>query len=160
MLSLGSLLRRFLGAHTNMFITALAGFFEGARLYRFDMCVTSRYFVAEPWLATTCCGGGTRCGTESLELGDVAGFSITVPNCTKAVGVRSSMGTRMDGHGMEVGIVPCRQVTVQGCAGAETEGKDAMRGDSDRAGEDGARSGACDSISGGRNRRAKIAIAG
>lgn len=45
-----------------------------------------------------------RCGIASLELGDVAGFSITVPNCEKAVGVKSSMGIRMDGHGIEVGM--------------------------------------------------------
>lgn len=45
-----------------------------------------------------------RCGISSLELGDVAGFSITVPNCEKAVGVKSSIGIRMDGHGIEVGI--------------------------------------------------------
>jgi hypothetical protein len=32
MLSLGSLLRRLRGEHTNMFITAFAGFFDGARL--------------------------------------------------------------------------------------------------------------------------------
>jgi hypothetical protein len=41
----------------------------------------------------------------SLELGEVAGFSITVPNCEKAVGVRSSMGMRMEGLGIEVGMV-------------------------------------------------------
>lgn len=51
MLSLGSLLRRFRGEHTNMFITAFAGFLDGARLYKLDICVTSRYFRAEPWLA-------------------------------------------------------------------------------------------------------------
>lgn len=68
------------------------------------MCETSRYFVAEPWLATTALGGGMRLGTESLEDGDVAGFSTTVPNCEKAVGVRSSIGIRMDGVGIDVGI--------------------------------------------------------
>lgn len=47
-----------------------------------------------------------RCGMGSLELGDVAGFSITVPNCVKAVGVKSSIGIRIDGHGIEVGILP------------------------------------------------------
>lgn len=45
-------------------------------------------------------------GMGSLELGEVAGFSITVPNCEKAVGVSSSMGMRMDGLGMEGGMVP------------------------------------------------------
>jgi hypothetical protein len=68
------------------------------------MCVTSKYFVAEPWLAWTCLGGGMRCGIGSFALGEVAGFSITVPNCKKAVGVSSSMGIRIDGHGIEVGI--------------------------------------------------------
>ena len=77
------------------------------------MCVTSRYFVAEPWLAWTCLGGGTRCGIGSLELGEVAGFSTTVPNCEKAVGVSSSMGILMDGHGIEVGILAVEEHSRQ-----------------------------------------------
>ena len=113
------------------------------------MCVTSRYFVAEPWFAWTCCGGGTRCGIGSLELGDVAGFSITVPNCEKAVGVRSSIGIRIDGHGIEVGIVPFGEDSQQ--SWSRTKARDGWGRWS---------SGACDSISGGRNRRAKIAISG
>jgi hypothetical protein len=40
-----------------------------------------------------------------LELGEVVGFSITVPNWAKAVGVSSSMGIRIDGHGIEVGML-------------------------------------------------------
>jgi hypothetical protein len=44
----------------------------------------------------------------SLELGEVVGFSMTVPNWAKAVGVRSSMGIRMDGHGIEVGMLARR----------------------------------------------------
>lgn len=36
---------------------------------------------------------------------DVEGFSITVPNCANAVGVRSSIGIRIDGAGIDVGIL-------------------------------------------------------
>jgi hypothetical protein len=68
------------------------------------MCVTSRYLVADPWFAETLSGGGMRCGMGSFAEGDVAGFSITVPNCANAVGVSSSMGIRMDGAGIDVGI--------------------------------------------------------
>jgi hypothetical protein len=60
--------------------------------------------VADPWFAETLSGGGTRCGMGSFAEGDVAGFSITVPNWEKAVGVRSSMGMRIDGAGIEVGM--------------------------------------------------------
>ncbi len=37
--------------------------------------------------------------------GEEAGFSMTVPNWWKAVGVRSSIGIRRDGLGMEVGMI-------------------------------------------------------
>jgi hypothetical protein len=37
---------------------------------------------------------------------ECAGFSITVPNWEKEDWVRSSMGIRMDGQGIEVGMVP------------------------------------------------------
>lgn len=77
----------------------------GARLYKFDMCVTSRYFVANPWFAETLSGGGTGCEIGSLDEGDVVGFSMTVPNWANAVGVRSSIGIRMDGAGIDVGIL-------------------------------------------------------
>jgi hypothetical protein len=40
----------------------------------------------------------------SFAEGDVVGFSTTTPNCAKAVGVRSSMGIRIDGAGMDVGM--------------------------------------------------------
>lgn len=46
-----------------------------------------------------------RCAMGSLEEGEVVGFSTTVPNAWKAVGVRSSIGIRIDGLGIEVGIV-------------------------------------------------------
>jgi hypothetical protein len=87
-----------------MFMTALAALLLGARLYRFDICVTSRYFVADPWLADLASGGGTRFGMGSFKEGAVAGFSTTVPNCSKAVWLRSSMGIRIDGAGIEDGI--------------------------------------------------------
>jgi hypothetical protein len=41
----------------------------------------------------------------SFADGEVAGFSTTVPNWEKAVGVRSSMGIRIEGAGIEVGIL-------------------------------------------------------
>ena len=41
----------------------------------------------------------------SFADGDVEGFSMTVPNCAKAVGVSSSIGMRMDGAGIEGGIL-------------------------------------------------------
>jgi hypothetical protein len=69
------------------------------------MCETSRYFVAKPWFADTLSGGGMRCGMGSFAEGEVVGFSTTVPNCAKAVGVRSSIGIRMDGAGIEDGIL-------------------------------------------------------
>jgi hypothetical protein len=114
MLMLGSCGRRFRGEQTNMFITALAGFLLGARPYRFDMCVTSRYLVAEPWLAATASGGGMRLGMGSCADGDVVGFSMTVPNCEKAVGVRSSIGIRIEGAGIEVGISAARRPRRRG----------------------------------------------
>jgi hypothetical protein len=40
----------------------------------------------------------------SLAEGAVAGFSTTTPNWAKAVGVSSSMGIRIDGAGIDVGI--------------------------------------------------------
>jgi hypothetical protein len=69
------------------------------------MCVTSRYLVANPWFAETLWGGGMRCGMGSFAEDDVAGFSITVPNWENAVGVRSSMGIRIDGAGIDFGIL-------------------------------------------------------
>lgn len=45
-----------------------------------------------------------RRGSGSLEEGEVSGFSTTVPNCAKAVGVRSSMGILIDGAGIDVGM--------------------------------------------------------
>jgi hypothetical protein len=87
-----------------MFITALAGFLLGARLYRFDMCETSRYLVADPWFALTLSGGGMRCAMGSFAEGAVAGFSTTTPNWENAVGVSSSIGIRIDGAGIDVGI--------------------------------------------------------
>jgi hypothetical protein len=44
----GSFGRSCLGLQTNMFITAFAGFLLGAKLYRFERCVTSRILSAEP----------------------------------------------------------------------------------------------------------------
>lgn len=46
-----------------------------------------------------------RCGMESFAEEDVVGFSTTVPNWENAVGVRSSIGIRMDGAGIEDGIL-------------------------------------------------------
>jgi hypothetical protein len=69
------------------------------------MCDTSRYFVADPWFAVTLSGGGMRPGTGSFAEGDVVGFSTTTPNWANAVGVRSSMGIRIDGAGIEDGMV-------------------------------------------------------
>lgn len=71
-----------------------------------------------------------RCGIGSLELGEVAGFSTTVPNCAKAVGVRSSIGIRIDGHGIEVGIAAVWKgftSVVEGNGGArDGAGEDAL----------------------------------
>lgn len=61
--------------------------------------------MAKPWLADTASGVGMRWGMGSFADDEEAGFSMTVPNWRKAVGVRSSIGIRMDGLGMEVGIV-------------------------------------------------------
>lgn len=69
------------------------------------MCDTSRYLVADPWFAVVLFGGGMRCGMESLAEGEVAGFSTTTPNCANAVGVSSSMGMRIDGDGIDVGML-------------------------------------------------------
>lgn len=85
-----------------MFMTALAGFLLGASVYRFDMCVTSRNLRAVPWFADTASGRGRRWDRGMLEC---AGFSITVPNWEKEACVRSSTGIRIDGHGMEVGMM-------------------------------------------------------
>ena len=70
------------------------------------MCDTSRYLVADPWFALTLSGGGMRSGMGSFADGEVAGFSTTTPNCANAVGVRSSMGIRIDGAGIDVGMLP------------------------------------------------------
>lgn len=85
-----------------MFMTAFAGFWLGATLYRFDMCVTSRILRAEPWFADTVLGRGPSCESGS---GECAGFSMTVPNCVKDDWVSSSIGTRIDGAGALVGIL-------------------------------------------------------
>ena len=50
-----------------------------------------------------------RLGMGSFADGDVVGFSMTVPNCEKAVGVRSSIGIRIEGAGIEVGIFAARR---------------------------------------------------
>lgn len=63
-----------------MFMTAFADFLLGARLYKFDMCVTSSILRAEPWFADTVAGSGPSCSRVS---GECAGFSITVPNWEK-----------------------------------------------------------------------------
>lgn len=94
--------RSILRTQTNMFMTALADFLLGAKLYRFERCVTSRILIAEPWFADTM-SRGTRWERGSVEC---AGFSITVPNWAKEDWVRSSMGMRMDGQGIEGGMVP------------------------------------------------------
>ena len=114
--------------------------------------MTSRYFVAEPWLATTWAGGATRLGIWSLELGEVAGFSTTVPNCEKAVGVSSSMGMRMEGLGMEVGMAPVFSGWLHGGQGGKEGTRCCMF-------VYGCLHEAVTSINGGRIRRAKIQMA-
>jgi hypothetical protein len=55
----------------------------------------------------------------SFADGEVAGFSTTTPNWANAVGVSSSMGMRIDGAGIDVGMVPVlRGATraLEGCA--------------------------------------------
>ena len=46
-----------------------------------------------------------RSCTGSFAEGEFVGFSMTVPNWENAVGVRSSIGIRIEGAGMEVGIL-------------------------------------------------------
>jgi hypothetical protein len=55
-----------------------------------------------------------RCGMGSFADGDVVGFSMTVPNCEKAVGVRSSIGIRIEGAGIDVGIFAARRPKTRG----------------------------------------------
>ena len=65
-------------------------------------------------------------GTGSFAEGDVVGFSMTVPNCAKAVGVRSSMGILIEGAGIEVGIFAVRREerrAPQGDEDARSEGR-------------------------------------
>lgn len=50
----------------------------------------------------------------SFADGDVVGFSMTAPNCAKAVGVRSSIGMRIEGAGIEVGIFAARRPKGRG----------------------------------------------
>lgn len=63
--------------------------------------------MAKPWFAETLSGGGMRWAMGSLAEGAFAGFSTTVPNWLKAVGVSSSMGIRMAGEGIEDGMLAC-----------------------------------------------------
>ena len=49
-----------------------------------------------------------RCRMGSFADGDVEGFSMTVPNCAKAVGVSSSIGIRIEGAGIDVGMFATR----------------------------------------------------
>ena len=65
-------------------------------------------------------------GTGSFAEGDVVGFSMTVPNCEKAVGVRSSIGILIEGAGIEVGIFAVRRVerhVLHGDEDARSEGR-------------------------------------
>ena len=66
-----------------------------------------------------------RCGMGSFAEGDVAGFSTTVPNCAKAVGVRSSMGIRIDGAGIDVGMFAAlkEDLFVAECCGIVKDGE-------------------------------------
>jgi hypothetical protein len=70
----------------------------------------------------TLSGDEMRLGTGSFEEGEVAGFSTTVPNCVKAVGVSSSIGIRIDGAGIEGGIMAVLQrrvdVEFEYCSGS------------------------------------------
>lgn len=45
-----------------------------------------------------------RSGMGSFAEGDVVGFSTTTPNWANAVGVSSSIGIRIDGAGIDVGM--------------------------------------------------------
>ena len=101
-------------------MTGLAGFLLGARSYRLETCETSRNLMAEPWLAETASGTGTRRAMGKRAEGEDAGFSMTVPNWWNAVGVRSSMGMRIDGLGIEGAMLATAQHSlVERASGGE-----------------------------------------
>lgn len=64
--------------------------------------MTSSNFSADPWFADTEAGSGCWCEAGA---GEVDGFSITVPNWAKEVRVRSSIGMRIVGAGIEGAIL-------------------------------------------------------